>query len=138
MVDSIEILRLKIGDRHVGCLIDEINKVITDVSGISEHMDISSGKNTKLYTLGELLHIPGQVDYNSLLVIGNDPHKHIFIAIPAVKDVVKLTISQVMVVPEYIRRKQNPFIVWGFVVEKGTMIMLVTFAYFNDSMIKDG
>jgi chemotaxis signal transduction protein len=132
MVETIDILKLKLGDRYIGCPIDEIKKVITDVSGISEDTDISAGRETHVYKLGELLHIPGKVDYNSLLVISNNPHKDLIIAIPAVTDVVKLTLSQILVVPEYIRRKQNPFFVWGFVNEKGNMIMLITFTHFND------
>ncbi|MBN1696164.1 MAG: hypothetical protein JW881_01510 [Spirochaetales bacterium] len=139
MAESIEILRLKIADRYIGCSLDEVEKVITDVTGLSSDKKGPRKKQRNIYRLGDILRIPGEVEYSSLIVLGSDPPvDHMFIAIPPVTDVVEVPVSHISVVPDYIRRKQKPFVVWGFVVVQKTTVMLVTFSHFTHAMIKDG
>lgn len=135
MIQELEILTVLIHNRYIGCALDEIEKVIKDTSVISGYKDTLINAETAIYKLGELLGIPEKVDYNSLLLIQNNAAAQMYIEIPNITDIKKINTSQILVVPDYIRRKQNPFLVWGYAMEKERMLMLITFSHFGG--IKD-
>jgi hypothetical protein len=139
MIKEIEILLINMNNRFIACKLDEIERVITDISGITGG-DLGSmmSDDRKVYKLGDLLRIPGVITYNSLLVLDHGKERKTIIAIPAVMDIMKIKTSRILVVPEYLRRKQNPFVVWGFFIEKNKMIMLITFSYFMEIKGEDG
>lgn len=138
MIEEIEVLLINMNNRYVGCKLDEVDRVITDISGKPGDVDALLPEDRDIFRLGDLLKIPGTIEYSSLLLLERELKKPIMIAIPAITDILKLKTSRIMVVPEYIRRKQDPLFVWGFFTDKKKWIMLITFTYFNVTKIKDG
>ncbi|MBN2535450.1 MAG: hypothetical protein JXB88_21405 [Spirochaetales bacterium] len=138
MIKEIDVLLLDINNKHIGCKLDEVEKVISDISGISGNTDVILPRNKGVYRLGDLLKIQGMVTYSSVLLLENELKKPVIIAIPAITDIVKLKTSKILAVPEYLRKKQDPFFVWGFFMNKNDITMLITFAYLTNAKVKDG
>jgi len=138
MIKEIEILLVNLNNRYFGCNLDEIKKVITNVSNITDTSHIRGTERKNFYKLGDLFDIRENIDYSSLLVIDDDSHLHVLVAIPAIADIIKLITTKILIVPEYIRRKQDPFVVWGFIDNQGELTTLITFTHFKSIKMKDG
>jgi hypothetical protein len=137
MSREIEVLIINIGGRLVGCIRDEIKEIIPNVSRLKEHMNINKYGNVHIIELAEFLKLKGDHKYRSLLVVTNEDGKKFFFAVPEVKDTITLNIFRISVVPDYIRRKQQPLVVWGLYTDSEKNIILVTFAHISETQIKD-
>jgi hypothetical protein len=138
MSSKIEVLTVDIGGRLIGCMRDEITKVIPRVSGLKNKIRLKGYGEVSVIKLGELLKLKADPPYKSLLIMINDEGEKFFVAVPEVKDTVKLSTTWIDVVPDYIRRKQQPLVVWGFYNHDEQSIMLITFSYFTAQAIKEG
>ena len=136
MNKEIEFLIMTIHKRQVACILNEVIKVILDVKGIDTYPDNKKDHEIKIYKLDELLgmqakEISEKIKYTSLLFVKNISAIQVCVAIPGEIDIRKFKTSGIMLVPDYIRRKQTPFAVWGFIKEQESLYTLITFSHFD-------
>ena len=128
MNKEIEFLIMTIHKRQVACILNEVIKVILDVKGIDTYPDNKKDHEIKIYKLDELLgmqakEISEKIKYTSLLFVKNISAIQFCVAIPGEIDIRKF--------PDYIRRKQTPFAVWGYIKEQESLYTLITFSHFD-------
>ena len=131
MKKKIEILLIDIMDRFIGIDCEEIKKVISDVSKEKDLKLINNyKKENRFFKLSKILNIIENIDYNSLIIIDMENLKDLMIAVPFITNIITPDLIDILTVPELIKKKQNPFFVWGFVKNEDKMVSLVTFASF--------
>lgn len=131
MNKKLEILIIDIMDRFIGIDCKEIKKVILDVSKEKDLKLINNyKKENRFFKLNEILNITENIDYNSLIIIDMENLKDLIIAVPFITNIITPGLADILIVPELIKKKQNPFFVWGFVKNEGKMVTLVTFTSF--------
>ena len=131
MEKKLEILLIDIMDRLIGIDCREIKKVISDLSKEKDLKLINNYKKEKrFYKLSEIFNIGEEIDYNTLVIIDQENLKDLMIAVPYITNIITPGLTDIFTVPEYIKKKQNPFFVWGFVKNDDKMVSLITFTCF--------
>ncbi len=131
MEKKLEILLIDIMDRFIGIDCEEIKKVISDVSKEKDLKIINNFKKEKrFFKLSEILNINENIDYNSLIIIDMENMMDLMIAVPFITNIITPDFTDILTIPELIKKKQNPFFVWGFVKNEDKMVSLITFTSF--------
>jgi ABC-type tungstate transport system permease subunit len=130
MNNKIEVLIIELFNQIIGIDCSEIKKVISNVSNQKDVEIIENyKKNNKYFKIGDIFKLKNEVEYNSFIIIDND-YDELMIAAPLVSSIISIDIYDLMLIPEYIKKNQEPFFVWGFIKNENRMITLVTFTYF--------
>ena len=133
MIKKIEILVIEIFNRFIGIDCSEIKKIVSNLS-LNEKMDFINnykGKN-RYYKLGEIYKINKGIDYDSIIVIDKENKNDLIISVPVILNIISTDTASILLIPEYIKKRQDPLFVWGFVEHEKKMISLITFIYLND------
>lgn len=132
MRNKIEVLIIELSNQLIGIDCSEIKKVISNISMKKDIEVVEEYKKEKNYfNINDIFKLKHEVEYNSFIIIDND-NTELMIAVPLVSSIISIDIYNLMIVPEYIKRKQDPFFVWGFIKDENRMITLITFTYFSN------
>ncbi len=149
MIKKIEILVINILDRFIGIDVTEIKRIIPDISSEKEKKLIKKYKEQKkYYQLGDFFNINKDINYNTIIVIEdedenknenkNENENEILIATPTLSNVITVELSNISIVPDYIKKKQNPFFLWGFTKDEDRIISLITLSFFSKQGVQYG
>ena len=133
MIKKIEVLVIEIFNKFIGIDCSEIKKIMSNLS-LKEKMEFIDKykKKNKYYKLGEIYKINEGIDYDSIIVIDKDNENDLIISVPVVLNIISIETSNILTIPEYIKKRQDPFFIWGFVEHEEKMISLITFVYLNE------
>jgi len=132
MIKNLEILIIDFSGRLVGIDCSEIKKVVHDIKSKKnkEMIDYYKQKE-RLLNLTEIFKIDKKID-NNLLVVEMDNDEEYLIIAPEVSSIIAIDASNILILPEFMKKRQNPFFVWGFVKNNNILVSLITFTYFLD------
>jgi hypothetical protein len=130
---NIEVLIVNFEKRVIGIDCGEVNKVIARMKTDNDRNLVKAFKDQgRLYDLAEIMGMNKESRDMSYISTEMMNGTDILIAVPDISSILNTEISDILVVPEFIRRWQKPFFVWGFLENEGKMISLVTFSFFNN------
>jgi chemotaxis signal transduction protein len=127
-----EVLVVDIGDHSIGMDCEEVKRVIT-LEDDAKKKELMKGfkENKTFFNLAEIMKENLKEECSSFILTKMKNGTEILISVPYISDILNPEISEILVAPEYLRKRQNPFFVWGFLPNDGAMIRLVTFSFFN-------
>ncbi len=132
MIKNLEILIIDFSGRLVGIDCSEIKKVVHDIKSKKNKEMIDNYKQKeRLLNLTEIFKIDKKID-NNLLVVEMDNYEEYLIIAPEVSSIIAIDASNILILPEFMKKRQNPFFVWGFVKNNNILVSLITFTYFLD------
>jgi hypothetical protein len=119
-------------DRFIGIDCSEVKRVIPNASKEANLKMINSyTKNKRFFRMGEMLDSKEIIDYNSLILLDGEDKKDFLILVPTISNIISTSTSDLMVIPEFIKAKQKPLFVWGFVKNNDKLISIITFSFFS-------
>ncbi|MBN2353277.1 MAG: hypothetical protein JXD23_11950 [Spirochaetales bacterium] len=128
----LSIFTITAGCHTVGVDSEEIERVASDAGALSAGR--TPGRSYRLEELlsGRSPKRAGGTPENahlSALVLKSDGGRGGLVTFDGVMDVMKIPMSFIMPVPDFVRRVQKPLFVWGFHASAEGLITLVTFHY---------
>ncbi len=129
-MNNIDILIFKMGNLTVGINCSEIIQVIINKAIIAGFIDFDS-EEYRYYKLGEILNLKDEIEYKTLLLIEGTDNKKYSLHISSSLEVISAGVPDILIMPEFIRNKQVPFINWGFYEREDGIVMLITFNYYK-------
>jgi|GEM_PF-4385367 len=131
MIKKIEILVINIFNKFIGIDCSEIKRVISDISLNNESALIKEYEIKKrFFRIGKLLNIEQMPEYNSLVIVDSNDGKDIIISTPSISEIISIDLLDILIIPEFIRKKQDPVFIWGFYKNYKELISLITFTFF--------
>jgi chemotaxis signal transduction protein len=128
MSDDINLLIFRVAERHFGIENREVEKVINYNDTVPvEYDDIKK----HLY-VDKFLNLKNNPVYSATLIIVNKYNTQLLLSIPVLEDMITVSYAKLFTVPELIKEKQDPFIIWGFAEYEGMFVTLITFDYYNE------
>jgi len=132
MDKNIKVLCIKGKSHWIGIDLYEIKKVIhksSDNIYPDKFIKDSYSHNGKFYTMKSFF-CEEDDECNSVIIIESLPqHDEIILGVSGEVDIIEVPLSQIIIMPEYIRkRQQNPY-TWGLIKSIQKPIVLVTFSY---------
>jgi hypothetical protein len=130
MMEMMQLLTITTDAMKIGVDSTEVERALLDSARTDTGM-VETAKNEKrLVRLESLLNLGTPGKEESFLIVAAGEGKKLLVAFTGTVDFTKVRLSSILAVPAYIRKKQNPLFVWGFVPEKDRFITLVTFGFF--------
>jgi hypothetical protein len=128
----LEILIIKTEDRLSGLDCEEIDRVISMEKNDNDNKTILQFRERcKLFSISEILNSNSIYESKSYICTKMENGDDIMVAVQDIYGIIKIKITDILVLPEFIRKKQKPFFSWGFVQNENRLINLITFSYFN-------
>jgi hypothetical protein len=130
-MESIQLLTIMTPQCRIGIDSTEISRALTDIVELDEATSAIEDLKSKgrFLKLEEILKSNEDVDYKSMLVLAPVEGKEFVVAISGTIDIVKVKLEDIIPIPDYLKKKQDPIFVWGFTEQNDSSIMLVTFHY---------
>jgi chemotaxis signal transduction protein len=128
MSEPVGLVLFKSNGRFVGIDSSEIIKVVDSGKDIGTKQEQAGAAN--LIYSDKLLEEKTANNYTSALIIKNNNNKQFILKIPVLVDMISVPDTDIIPVPEFIKNRQNPFLVWGFIEKGRDLIMLITFDYY--------
>jgi hypothetical protein len=134
MGKNISVLCIKGINYWIGVDLYEIKEVIEKTlenTEINEYIKENHIKNNNFYTKKSLFNEDEDV-HDSLIVIESLPdHEEIILAVSGEINIIEVPLSKVLIIPEYIRKRQkNPY-TWGIIKGQQKPIVLITFSHLS-------
>lgn len=124
---KLELILFTMNDRLYGIESSEIIKVVTiDNANNGSHL---SGKEEVIFA-NTLLDPAGHYTYKTALMIKTLTKNGIVLYIPVLEDLITIPESDIIPVPDLLKKYQTPFFVWGVCESHEKMIVLITFDYY--------
>ena len=128
---NLDILVIYNGIRQFGIDCTEITRVISNINEDKDTKFIKQfGKENSFFDIKYMSRQKPGNDINSFIIVKNEKGKEILVSVPEISNIINTGVKNILVIPEYLRKKQDPFFVWGFIDSDKTLISLITFMYF--------
>jgi hypothetical protein len=131
MIDTIQLLTITTDSSVIGMDSAEVARALLDMTRTDTELIDVAKTEKRFYNLGKLLDPRYAEKEESFLVIKPGAEKPIMVAFTGVVDFLKIRVSGILAVPDYIKIKQKPFFVWGFARDKEKLVTLVTFCFLS-------
>jgi hypothetical protein len=131
MVDTIQLLTITNSSRCIGIDSTEIARAMVDERDIALARDAIGElvKAGRFYELEEMLGGHPETDFRSILLLDSGIGKEAGVAVAGTIDIIKVNVKDILPLPEYLRKRQDPLFVWGFLQRSRRLVMLVTFQF---------
>ncbi len=129
MTETMQLLTITTDAMKIGVDSTEVERALLDSARTDTGIVETARSEKRLVRLESLLDLDAPDSEESFLVVASGEGKKLLVAFRGAVDFTKIRVSSVLAVPPYIRKKQNPLFVWGFVREKDRFITLVTFGF---------
>jgi hypothetical protein len=132
MGKKIPFLLFNMANRLLGLDCAEIYKVVMNMNSAEvQHLITEYRDRGRLYSLWDIFCTDKKSSASSFILIKKaESGDGFMVEVPAISTIINIDIPQILVVPEYIKIKQDPFFVWGLVKSEKETIILVTFSFF--------
>ena len=128
---NLDILVLFNGIRQYGIDCAEITRVISNINDEKDMKLIDKfGKENNLFDIKYMSRQKPGNELNSFVIVKSEKGQEILVSVPEISNIINTEVKKILVIPEYLRKKQAPFFVWGFIDTDKTLISLITFMYF--------
>ena len=134
---QIELVTIHLQNRQIGIDSREVKRIYYDLNPQKIILNNGSKSYIPIIPLETLIGSQTSLNYHSCIVIEREDGKAAQILTPHISTLLKIDLSRILLMPDYMRKKQNPFFVWGFIEESGVLITLVSFKELLKSKFKD-
>jgi len=132
MKKKIEFLIMNIENLFFGLDCNEVKKIFSNVSLSKEKELIKHfGIDRRYYNLCAIAGAKDNYQNKTVIEIDRDDENNFMLSVPFVSGIINADAKEIMTVPDYIRQRQDPFFVWGFINNEDKLIALITFAFFK-------
>ena len=136
MIETIKLLTITNPSRCIGIESTEIIRAVIDISDSELEKDavgelVSSGR---FFRLEEIMSNNPETDFRSILILGTGAGNEYAVSVAGTIDIVSVGIKDIIPVPEYIKKRQDPFFVWGFMERSFRLVTLVTFRFMKGAL----
>src|SRR3972149_2841943 len=113
---KLELLTIGVRNRYIGIDGAEIEKVVTGIDKAKRESGMirEFQQQGMFYRLSDFLRIEADNDYTSIIILKSGAGRNRLIAATGEMDMVRIDVKNILPVPDYIRKKKNPFLIWGF------------------------
>jgi hypothetical protein len=130
-VKTIEILLIKLGERMVGIDSSDIIKVIPHLNNDKDREIVNLYREKgKLFSISDIMNYKNNINNPTYISLEAENGIDLLIEVPEISHIIKIEISKILVVPEFIRKWQKPFFLWGFINNEKKLVSLITFSFF--------
>ena len=131
MEKIIDILTFKTAKVNIGIDCNEIIQMITNKMIIAGFIDYDN-EDYRFFKIGDMWNTQEEIIYETLLLIKGENNKNFSLYIPSTLDVIKAPVEKIILMPEFVRNRQEPLFNWGFIDTEEGMVSLITFNYYKE------
>jgi hypothetical protein len=133
MKGKLDLIMFNVLERTFGIDSEEIVKVVSRQSTDAGDFDriAADGKGGDAGRFGELIGNHDPLPYDTWLIVRALDGREILVAVPGEVDCVTVQAAELIPVPDYLRKKQDPFFVWGYIRKGQVLASCVTFCDFR-------
>jgi hypothetical protein len=124
---SVEILVIRSGRFSAGIDTGEVAEVYSGSAVRQSGLAESFKAGRAYYDLSAILGNRGCEEGTCLIRVMRKDKGDCLVECPSIDGVAAFPVSEILVLPEFVRKLQNPLFVWGLVRHGGTDVPLVTF-----------
>jgi hypothetical protein len=133
MKNRLEFIMFSVMGRAFGIDTAEIVKVISrrSMTAFEFAAAMEPGEGGTAGRFGDLIGSHDPLPHDTLLIVKGSDAGDALIAVPGEVDCVGIDSAELIPVPEYLKKRQDPFFVWAFIRMDRRLVSCVTFCDFK-------